>query len=58
METMSYSVKKIPSKNPEEAEWSLEMKFLFNLRPVNALDFYIFLKIDLLQIPEVAFSEN
>ena len=55
---MSYSVKKIPSKNPEEAEWSLEMKFLFNLRPVNALDFYIFLKIDLLQIPEVAFSEN
>ena len=34
------------------------MKFLFNLRPVNALDFYNFFKIDLLKIPKVAFSEN
>jgi len=55
---MSYNVKKISSKNPKEAEKSLEMKFLFNLRPVNALDFYNFLKIDLLKIPKVAFSEN
>ena len=55
---MSYTVKKILSKNSEEADSSLEMKFLFNLRPVNALDFYNFLKIDLLKIPKVACSEK
>ena len=38
------------SKTPEEADKCLETKFLFNLRPVNALDFYNFLKIDLLKI--------
>ena len=38
------------SKQPEEADLSLEMKF-FYLKPVNALDFYNFLKIDLLKIP-------
>ena len=48
---MSYTVKKILSKNSEEADSSLEIKFLFNLRPINALDFYNFLKMDLLKIP-------
>jgi len=35
----------------EDADKSLEMQFLFNLRPVNALDFNNFLKINLLKIP-------
>ena len=35
----------------EDVDKSLEMKFLFNLRSVNALDFFNFLKIDLLKIP-------
>ena len=43
-------LKKNIVKNPEDADQSLEMKFLFNLRPVNALDFYNFLNIDLLKI--------
>jgi len=29
---MPYTVEKISPKNPEEADKSLEMKFLFNLR--------------------------
>ena len=42
---MPFTVKKISSKKPEEADTCLEMKFLFNLRPVNALDFYNFLNL-------------
>ena len=30
------SQKNALSKNPEDADQSLEMKFLFNLRPVNS----------------------
>ena len=44
---MSYTVKKISSKNPEEPDKSL----FFYFRPVNALDLQNFLKIDLLKIP-------
>ena len=36
-ETMPCTVKKISSKNPEEADLSLETKFSSNFRPVNAL---------------------
>ena len=46
-----HTVKKISSKTPEEADKSLEMKFLFNLRPVNALDFYNFLKLICSEFP-------
>ena len=35
----------------EDADKSLEIQFLFNLRPLNALYSYNFLKIDLLKIP-------
>ena len=41
----------IVKKKPGEADTSLETKFSFDFRPVNALDFYNFLKIDLLKIP-------
>ena len=50
-ETMPYTVKKISSKRPDGADHSLETIFSFNFRPVNALDFYSFLKIYLLKIP-------
>jgi len=31
---------------------------IFELRPENALGFYNFFKMDLLEIPQVAFPEN
>ena len=38
-------------KKTEEADISLETKFSFNFRHVNALDFNNFFRIDLLKIP-------
>ena len=34
------------------------MKFMFDFRPVNALDFWDIFKLDLRKITYVAFSEN
>ena len=50
---MQYTVKKYrhSSTNPEKEDQSLEMKFTFDLRPVNELHFYNFFKMDLLKIP-------
>ena len=55
LETMSYTVKKKISPKTQKKQIKV-MKW--NLRPVNALDFYNFLKIDFLKIPSVAFSES
>ena len=53
---MPHTVKKNIFKNPWEACKSLETKFKFHFRPVNALDFFNFFKMDLLKIPDVEFS--